>query len=1371
MKEIFKTLCFACLLSCLAGKVQVSAQTGNLRQFSSRNGLSNSAILSLCQDSQGQLWIGTCDGLNIFDGSTIRLYSPDRPGQFLSGNLINQMLEAEPGVLWIQTNYGLDRLDTRQGSILTFPEFQDKTLLARSPDNQVFVLKDDGRLYAYLESGQRFEQMEMEPVQFASAEALSIDRHQVLRIFTSDGDTRSYRLTSHSRTLPTLSPADPFEYADRLQRAFTDGTSIWFTDRSGTLYEYDTDNRKAYHVADLGPELLRRGSLSSVIRQGDDYYIGFKNGGMLRLCYQYDRKEKYRSLPMDIGSGIFCLLKDRFQDIVWAGTDGQGLYMHYNDAFSVRHTLLDTPDWQVSHPVRALYCDSARTLWIGTKGSGILCVDHYDPYSDSPAPSRRLTTANTPALTDNSVYCFAPGRPDLLWIGTEEGINYYSYARRRMERLAAADESGKPVRYVHAIVQPNDTTLWVATVGEGIVCINLRPSPYGRPAVRSVERTLLNHGRMASNYFFTILQEGDSVLWFGNRGLGVYRLEVPKLILTPYLFDRPGSNQTANDVFAVHKNSQGYWLGTGAGLLHASPDLSRPDTLAIVLRNTVHGILEDDLSNLWVSTNLGLTRLDRKNHVQQRYNADNGLEVTEFSDGAFWKDPRNGILFFGGTNGFVTIRPEAKAASGYLPPIRLKSLSVSGRECRMDSLLHVGHDRMSLQLAHDRNFFRLDFMAIDYINGNNLTYAYRLDEAGGPWIDLDGNWVSLSNLSPGRYTLRIKYRNNSTGQEVFAPPILVRVTPPWYASLPARVLYLLLFLLACACGMYAAARRYRRRQRQLIEQMDRQKRDEIYESKLRFFTNITHEFCTPLTLICGPCEKILASAEADGAIHHYATLIRRNADRLNSLIQELIEFRRLETGHRVRTVRSLPLSDKLREIAGAFAELAGNRGMDYRLHIQPDVTWNTDEACFSTIATNLLSNAFKYAPDGGEISVTLTTGADCATLRVTNSGKGIARENLSKIFDRYTVLDSMETNGKNARNGLGLAICQSMANLLEGDIAVESTPGRQTTFTVRLPQLELTPANTMQPVAIPRTPLAVPPASESPAPPEQAPGTFDKNRQTLLVIDDDPSMLWFLSDMFKEQYNVLSFDNAPDALASLERRLPDLIVSDVMMPGTDGLSFARKVKQNKLWSHIPLILLSALQQEDDQVKGLESGADAYVTKPFSVKYLERLAARLLQRGTDLKEYYGSILSSFSVEDGTPVHKEDREFLNRMFAVIERHIARPDLSIDLLSGEMGLSTRQFYRKLKPLTSQSPADIIKECRLKKAEHLLLHEGLTVDEVMEQSGFANRSTFYKLFTQRFGMPPRQYREQRKEEVRSGYRNERPSDAPLSPSPSVSA
>ena len=261
---------------------------------------------------------------------------------------------------------------------------------------------------------------------------------------------------------------------------------------------------------------------------------------------------------------------------------------------------------------------------------------------------------------------------------------------------------------------------------------------------------------------------------------------------------------------------------------------------------------------------------------------------------------------------------------------------------------------------------------------------------------------------------------------------------------------------------------------------------------------------------------------------------------------------------------------------------------------------------------------------------------------------------------------------------------------------------------------------------------------------------FDASKETIMIIDDDPSMLWFVSEIFVEKYNVVSFSNAKEALDSLELKQPDLIISDVMMPEIDGLSFAQQIKQNKLWSHIPLILLSALRNEDEQVKGIESGAEAYVTKPFNVKYLEQIVYRLLKRKLDLKEYYSSIFSSVKIENGNCIHKEDQEFLDKITETIEKNISNPDLSVELLSSELGYSTRQFYRKLKPITEKSPADIIKEYRLTMAERLLLTRNLTIEEIMDQTGFNNRGTFYKLFTARYGMPPRQYKEQQKESVK---------------------
>ena len=809
------------------------------------------------------------------------------------------------------------------------------------------------------------------------------------------------------------------------------------------------------------------------------------------------------------------------------------------------------------------------------------------------------------------------------------------------------------------------------------------------------------------------------------------------------------NSQTANDIFAIYKNEKGYWLGTSSGLLHFNEDYSHyHDRADLFSNNTVHGILEDQQNNLWISTNQGLVRFNPKTNTGQTYDRENGLEVTEFSDGAFYKDSRTETLFFGGTNGFVTVKPNAYIMADYMPQINLKGLSIFGKEYNIHDFLHDKKGKKILQLDYSRNFFCIDFMAIDYINGNNYSYSYKLDEVSSQWIESGTSASAIfSNLAPGQYTLLVKYKNNMNGKECEPQKLLIQITPPWYLSNWAYILYFILIALFCILAVYRIVHQYRRKQHRMIEKLNREKKEEVYESKLRFFTNITHEFCTPLTLIYGPCEKILANPEIDAYTQKYAKMIQQNTEKLNNLILELLEFRRLETGNKVLSIQQLSVSEKVRSIAESFEELAENKEMNYQLHISPGIEWNTDISCFNKIVSNLISNAFKYTPDKGIITIELKVENQSLIFCISNSGKGIAKENLSKIFDRYKILDSVEMNGKNSRTGLGLAICKSMITQLNGEISVNSVLYEMTTFTVTLPNLPITERDTTQTTY--ETGL-LHTATEEPIVLEKTAIEFDTGKRTIMVIDDDNSMLWFVSELFADKYNVRSFDNAKDALSSLEQKQPDLIISDVMMPGIDGLSFAQKIKQHKLWSHIPLILLSALHHEDDQVKGIESGAEAYVTKPFNVKYLEKIVYRLIKREADLKEYYSSIFSSFTMEHGNCIHKEDQEFLDKMLEIIEKNIANPDLQVELLSSEMGYSTRQFYRKLKPITEQSPADIIKEYRLTMAERLLIAKNLTIEEIMDQTGFNNRGTFYKLFSKRYGMPPRQYREQQKENVK---------------------
>ena len=354
-------------------------------------------------------------------------------------------------------------------------------------------------------------------------------------------------------------------------------------------------------------------------------------------------------------------------------------------------------------------------------------------------------------------------------------------------------------------------------------------------------------------------------------------------------------------------------------------------------------------------------------------------------------------------------------------------------------------------------------------------------------------------------------------------------------------------------------------------------------------------------------------------------------------------------------------------------------------------------------------------------------------------------------FDRYKILDNFEIQNKNGispRNGLGLAICHSMVTLLNGQIQVTSTPNQLTTFEVILPALSITATDTERPMSMEMETVIQEGNEtmelESPTP------AYDTSRQTIIVIDDDPSMLWFVSDIFANKYNVFSFNDTEKAMEQLKLRPVDLIISDIMMPGTDGISFAKQIKSDKLLTHTPLILLSALNSIDDQMKGIDSGAEAYVTKPFNTDYLIKLAERLIQREKDLKEYYNSVFCTFKLDDGQFLHKEDKVFFEKMMKIIDQNITNPELSVELLSSSLGYSTRHFYRKLKEITEQTPADIIKEYRLAIAEQLLLSTNLTVEEIMDKSGFMNRGTFYKIFSQKHNMPPRQYRERQKKDFK---------------------
>lgn len=1341
MKNIQRTftLIFIIVLNCYS-----MIYAYNLRQYSSKDGLSNSAILSMCQDEKGYVWFGSCDGLNVFDGINFYVYKPTDNFNNLSGNIIESVLDAGNSILWVQTNYCLDRFDSEKRTIRTFKEFKGNNALAKGKGNDIYVVKENNYIHYYKSATDNFEKIFVENLIFENILEMVLDDRGILWIFSSDNNHRSFEIVI-DKDETRLIPRNYFKHDKSVLWCFYDDSNFYFIDSNYDLYEYNVVYNNKYFVYDLSVEIGQRGKISSIIKRENDYFIGFETSGLICLQEIKEQKKRFFIHEIDIKSGIFCLKKDRYQDIIWVGTDGQGVYMCYSDSYSLKSTLFRDLNTPLSNPVRAIYLDKEAALWVGTKGDGILKINNYNIFSGTGGNTEHILTNNSP-LESNQVYVVAPSNKNILWIGSENGINYYSYKEGKIKKMKINLTDDLPVRRVHSVCESENSTLWIATVGEGFIKARI-DGTVNEPELTVIKRYIFDKKKLSSNYFFTSFMENDSVLWFGNRGYGAYRINTITEKIDIFTFDENNANQTMNDVFSIFKNDAGYWFGTSYGLVNLKGEkksiFSEQNGLS---NNTIHGILQDNYDNLWLSTNNGLVKFNIENSTFQVYKQPNELEVTEFSDGALFKDERTGVLFFGGINGFVTVIKNESQEHIYIPPVRFSGLSIFGKEHNIYDFLSEDDSEPTLELKYSQDFFSLTFTAINYVNGKDYNYFYKIQELNDDWIDNGtSNSASFTNFSPGKYTLQIKYRNNITGAESQAYSLIINILPPWYRTTIAYVLYSFIILIIIYLFAVLALKWYRMKQNNIIERMDRKQREEIYESKLRFFTNITHELCTPLTLIQGPCEKILLHENSDSYIQKYATLIQHNSNKLNSLIQELIEFRRLETGNKIIEINRFPVSELVHNSVSQFTELAESRKLEYEVDIESDIVWNSDKSCLNKIITNLISNAFKYTFDNGTIAVKLFVEDENLNIVISNTGKGIKAEDIEKIFNRYTVLDNFEiqsTKDSSPRNGLGLAICNSMVKLLNGEIKVTSTLNELTTFRVILPPLDSETEEGYTNIDVIKRIQAVEPVFE----PIQK--EFDSEKQTVMIIDDDPSMLWFVAGIFEKKYNVIPINNPEEVMERLKLEIPDLIISDVMMPAIDGISLTKTIKSDKRLNHIPLILLSAKIDTEEQVRGIDSGAEVYITKPFNVEYLEKVTDRLIQRKKDLREYYDSALSVYELKEGKFIHVEDREFFEKVFQKIEANLSNADLSVDMLSDILGYSTRQFYRKLKNITDKTPNELIKECRLKTVERMLVSTNLSVDEILYKTGFVSRGNFFKSFSQEYGMTPKNYREQKRKE-----------------------
>lgn len=1317
------------------------AEGNNLRQISSLEGISNNAVLSLGQDKYGFLWVGTCDGLNMWDGERMQLFpNAWQKHDGLSGNLIEQIAVTRDSLFWIRTNYGLDLFDPADKSVERHPQFQGMYKIACRTSREVLVLTQDRRAWSYDPLIREFVSIGFPyGIGYDNALAMLFDADCNLWICTREGVHR-IPVTFQENGTPEFGEGTILRHEAPILCAFADGERICLIDARQTLFEVEISESRLRYVMELQEELADRGNVSSIIRDGDDYLISFYTDGALRLKRTPQTREGYVIEPIDIQGGIFSLLRDARQEIVWIGSDGQGLFQQTRNDVAFRSITYNSLPYRLSKPARALVVDDEGALWIGTKGEGILRIrDFYRQKEFNLQNTRQITTANS-ALLDNSVYAFAHSHRDVLWIGSDgDGLNYYSYRDHTIHRIQSPVPGA--LKYIHGLYESDPSTLWVATVGCGVYRVELAGDD-ARPQIRAVERLHFNDELEIKNFFFTLHPQGDNLMWFGNRGGGAVRYDLRTGESEVLKFDH-GRNAIANDIYAIHCARDGHvWFGTSGGLI----PLERDSTVCATNR-AIHGILEDEKNNLWLSTNRGLIRYTPQTDNTVVYGYSYGLNTIEYSDGACYNDSANGTLFFGGTNGIVTVQQTPYEEPAFAPPVQFRDIRIADEVFSVESLLSR---RGVLTLRHDQRIFTLTVSALDYIDGSNYTYFSQLAGLDEQWVANTGRFT-FTDLPTGYHELHVRYHNNISGEDSPVYTLPIRIRPAWYASTLAQILYVLIVLLGIGGAIRYYLMRYRRKRAERQQQLEIRRREEIYDSKMSFVTNVTQELTVPLTMISGPCQQILTHAGADGYVRRHAETIRQNVSRLHDLIYMLREFRVnvRETDH-PENIELVSMSELGSSVAETFTDYADSNSIRCEIDIEPDLVWPTDRDGISTILNTLLTNAFKHTPYNGTVRLTIRSDGGELLIIVANNSVGVNLEDIEAIFDRYRILDYFERKserGLSFQGDLRLAICHSTALRMGGDITVESTPNDLTTFTVRLPKLDLTKADDPAARADDRLP-SMPSLSGYRLPVREEVRheyRFDKNRPTVFVMNDNPEITDFVADLFEADYNIKIVDNAPAMTELLKQMHPDIVVCGAFTPQSDALEAIRAVKEGKLTSHIPVILLSSARQIEERIRSVESGADVCLTLPFNVEYLKAVTEQLLKRSQSLKYYYSSAISTYEFSDGKMLHQDDKEFIDRMMQIINDNISNTEISTRFIADSMGVSVRNLYRRLEGILNQTPTHIIKEYRLMKAEQLLTTTKLSIDEIIYKAGFVNRGTFFKCFAAKYGCTPKAYRKQK--------------------------
>jgi ligand-binding sensor domain-containing protein/signal transduction histidine kinase/DNA-binding response OmpR family regulator len=1340
----------------IAGNI-FSQNKYRLKNISTTDGLSQSSVIAIHQDNYGQMWFGTRDGLNKYDGSKFTVFRNDVSDKStISNNDILVITEDNSGKIWVGTYNGLNCYDPVSNTFKRY--LHDKTNNSIS-GNAVWSIEEIG-----------------DELWFGTSNGLSIYNKKTglfIPVFHSDTD---------DSTLPS---------SNILSVLKTKKGEIWIGTTKGLCKLVSRKNNK-FSFKNYPLNTTDILNVQKIVEDNlGNLWIGTKNIGLLKLdksankfvSFLSDKEYKeintdIRSLAIDnqgslwIGAydGIYIYGKDKtLQKInnsnnnngidkvksvfvdkkgsVWIGCYYKGVniwdvsnvnFSNYNQSSKKIPMSFDV--------VSSIIKDKNQNIYFGTEGGGITIYNQNTTETDYINSKTGHTNKN-----DIKSMCLTD---DILWIGTfSKGLAAYNIVSKRIEDSRITPELNDLLKEtgVYSIKAENNGIIWIGTFGKGLIRYNSIAKGF---EIIGYDNTKTNF--LTNNIIRAILVDKKNGLWVATQnGLNRIALNNSKPNNYPiqhFFFDNP--SLSGDDILTIFQDSQHtIWVGTKAKGLHYF-DGKKFNKINLKAGNTVissiHSILEDEDKNLWISTNQGIIKYNTTQKKVVIYDQKDGLASNEFNDNSALKVGPN-KFYFGSPSGATFFDAKKISINKYAPQVLITNLKIKNKTINpndADGILEKSiRYTKKITLDYDKANFTISFAIPNYIRSKNNQYSYRLTGLENSWTTTKNSEAIFAIQNPGTYVFEVKGANNDGVWNTVPTTLTVVVNPAPWRSIWAFLLYTIVIGLGLYGLIWIMKSKAELKQKLELEYLETKRIEENNRAKLDFFTNISHEFRTPLTLILGPLQQILANYNGTNEMYKKLLVIEGNGNHLLSLINRLMDFRKLENDQAALESANGNIVKFAKEIFLSFIEYAKDGGYNYTFESsEEEILVYFDRYKLERVFYNLISNAFRYTPKGGAINFKITQDTTHIFIAVEDSGVGIAEEHIDKIFDLFFEIPMHNNVQKNYNKGtgIGLSIVKNIVKLHKGTIDVVNKESQGAIFTVALP---LGCEHLLEKEII--KDFKISDAIEQYTAQLETFETADTEdiedfvtnteKQTILIVEDHKVLRNFMKNLLKKEYNIILAENGKIALEKALKYIPNLIISDVIMPEMVGTELCSKIKENLRTSHIPVILLTSRTSLVYKFEGLESGADDYISKPFNLIEFKLRIKNILNSAERLKAKFLSE-DNFSPSEIT-ISSLDEELLKKAFKIVEDNISNEQFDIPFFSSELGVSRTLLFLKIKAWTNFTPNEFIHEVRLKRAAQLLEQNKLNVSEVSYKVGFNNPKYFSKCFQKRYGETPTQF------------------------------